>query len=74
MICVDRVYQELEKQTNYISVVELAMILEANTSEVRQRLNELELGDRVTHNEHDEWRATGDLVQKLELWRCRIRG
>lgn len=65
MISIDKVYSQLEKQTAYISVVELAMILEANTSEVRQRLNEL--GDRVVHNEHDEWRVVGEVVQRLEL-------
>ncbi len=72
MIELDLVHQELARQPNYTSVVELAMILEANVSEVRQRLNEL--GDRVSRNEHDEWRIVlkdiaphiGDLVEKLE--------
>ena len=41
MISVERVYNKLEKQAEYLSVVELAMMLEASTSEVRQRLNEL---------------------------------
>ena len=35
IISIEQVDQMLEQQTNYISVVELAMILEANTSEVR---------------------------------------
>lgn len=65
MIELDLIYQELVRQPSYISVVELAMILEANVSEVRQRLNEL--GDRVTRNEHDEWRIVSETVQKLEL-------
>ena len=60
MIELDLVHQELARQPSYISTVELAIVLEANVSEVRQRLNEL--GDKVTKNEHDEWRALGDLV------------
>lgn len=65
MISLERVYNQLQKQSGFISVVKLAMILEANTAEVRQRLTEL--GDRVTGNEHDEWRITGELVHKLKL-------
>ena len=65
MIELDLVYQELARQSGYISVVELAMILESKVSEVRQRLHEL--GDRVSQNEHDQWRVTGSLVHKLEL-------
>ena len=65
MICAEKIYQTLEQQENFTSVVELAMMLEANTSEVRQRLKEL--GDRVSSNDCDEWRITGDLVHKLEL-------
>ena len=65
MISIDRVYTQLEKQTEFTSAVELAAILEANTSEIRQRLNEL--GGRVTSNKHDEWRVVGNVVQRLEL-------
>ncbi|MGB7416086.1 MAG: hypothetical protein WA902_17920 [Thermosynechococcaceae cyanobacterium] len=65
MISINSVYSQLEQQTDYISVVELAMMLEANTSEVRQRLNEL--GDRVAQNEHDEWCVVGEVVEKLKL-------
>ena len=65
MILLQKVYQQLEQQTDYISVVELAMILEANTSEVRQRLTEL--GNRVTCNEHDEWRVMGQIVSQLSV-------
>ncbi len=65
IISIEEVYQQLEQHSSYISVVELAMILEASVSEVRQRLNEL--GNCVTRNEHDEWRLVGCLVQKLEL-------
>jgi|GEM_PF-6820906 len=65
MIELKLVYLELARQPNYISVVELSMMLEANTSEVRQRLNEL--GNRVTQNEKDEWRITSGLVHKIEL-------
>ena len=64
MISTQKVYARLEKQTGYISVVELAMMLGANTSEVRQRLNEL--GDRVAKNEHDEWRVVDSLIEKLD--------
>jgi len=55
MIELDLVHQELARQPSYISTVELAIVLEANVSEVRQRLHEL--GDRVSRNEHDEWRV-----------------
>jgi hypothetical protein len=67
IITVEQVYQQLEHQSSYISVVELAMMLEAeaSASEVRQRLNEL--GHLVQQNEQDEWRVVGNLVQKLEL-------
>ena len=65
MISVERVYNKLEKQAEFTSAVELAAILEANTSEVRQRLNEL--GKRVTSNEQDEWRVVDNVVQRLEL-------
>ena len=64
MINIEQVYNQLQQQSGFISVVELAMILEANTSEVRQRLNEL--GDRGVCNEQDEWRVTGNLVHKLQ--------
>ena len=37
------------------------MMLEANTSEVRQKLNEL--GDRAFQNEQDEYRVVGNLVK-----------
>jgi len=65
MISIDVVRDELSRQNNFISVVELSMVLEANVSEVRQRL--YELGDRVQRNEHDEWRTAGELIHKLEL-------
>lgn len=65
MISIERVYNQLQKQIEFTSAVELAAMLEANTSEVRQRLHEL--GDRVSQNEHDEWRTTDNSVQKLEV-------
>ena len=37
----------------------------ASASEVRHALRKL--GERVTKNEHDEWRMVGDLVHKSEL-------
>lgn len=65
MISIERVYNQLEKQSEFISVVELTMIIGGSVAEVRQRLNEL--GDRVTRNEQDEWRVVGEVVQKLDL-------
>ena len=65
MISIERVYNQLEQQSGFISVVELAMILESSVAQVRQRLNEL--GDRVIKNEHDEWRVVSSSAQKLEL-------
>jgi len=65
IISIDVVRDELSRHNNFISVVELAMILEANASEVRHRLHEL--GDRVTKNDDDEWRVVSNLVHKLEL-------
>jgi len=61
MISINLVRDELSRQDDFVSVVELSMILEANVSEVRQRLHEL--GDRVARNEHDEWRVVCDLVR-----------
>lgn len=65
MISIERVYNQLEQQSGFISVVELTMIIGGSVAEVRQRLNEL--GDRVAKNEHDEWRVVGEVFQKLEL-------
>ena len=65
MISIERVYNQLEQQSEFISVVELTMIIGGSVAEVRQRLNEL--GDRVAKNEQDEWRVVGEVVQKLEL-------
>ena len=65
MISAEQVYSQLEKQLESISVVELAMMLEANTSEVRQRLNEL--GERVAKNEHNEWQIADNIIQEPEL-------
>ena len=65
MISTQKIYQTLERQQGFISVVELAMMLEANTNEIRQRLSEL--GDRVLSNDRDEWRVRSDLVQRLKL-------
>lgn len=65
MIELDLVYQELARQPSCISVVELSMILEANVSEVRQRL--IELDDLVSRNEHDEWRVSKILPDSKNL-------
>ena len=55
MISSDLVFVQLAQQCDYICIVELAMSLEASVSQVRHRLNEL--GDRVEHNDKDEWRV-----------------
>ena len=43
-----------------LCIVELAMSLEASVSQVRHRLKEL--GDRVEHNDKDEWRVVKNIV------------
>ena len=65
MISTQIICAELAQQDGFVSTVELAMILEASASEVRDSL--MKLGDRVTRNEHDEWRVAESLVHKLEL-------
>jgi hypothetical protein len=55
MISSKLVFIQLAKVDDYICIVELAMSLEASVSHVRQRLKEL--GDRVEHNDKDEWRV-----------------
>ena len=55
MISSELVFVQLAKVEDYICIVELAMSLEASVSHVRQRLKEL--GDRVEHNDKDEWRV-----------------
>ena len=60
MISTEVTCAELARHKSFVSTVELAMILKASVSEVKQRLREL--GERVTCNEQDEWRITGSLV------------
>lgn len=60
MISSELVFVQLAQYEDYICIVELAMSLEASISEVRQRLKDL--GDRVEHNEHDEWRIVRNIV------------
>lgn len=60
MISENLVFVQLAQQDDYVCIVELAMALEASVSEVRQRLKDL--GDRVEHNEHDQWRVVKNIV------------
>ena len=60
MISTEVICAELARHNEFISTVELAMMLEASSQEVRSAL--VKLGDRVTRNEHDEWRVTGNKV------------
>ena len=55
MISSELVFVQLAQQSSYVCIVELAMMLEASVSEVRQSLKVL--GDRVEHNDKDEWRV-----------------
>ncbi len=60
MISENLVFVQLAQQDDYICIVELASSLEASVSEVRQRL--IDLGDRVEHNEHDQWRVVRQII------------
>ena len=69
MISSELVFVQLAQQSSYVCIVELAMMLEASVSEVRQSLKVL--GDRVEHNDKDEWRviknvALGRLLSESE--------
>ena len=55
MISSDSVFVQLAQFDDYVCIVELAMSLETSVSHVRHRLKEL--GDRVKHNDKDEWRV-----------------
>ena len=55
MISSELLFVQLAQVDDYICIVELAMMLEASVSQVRHRLKEL--GDRVEHNDRDEWRV-----------------
>ena len=60
MISSELVFVQLAQQCDYICIVELAMILEASVSQVRHGLKEL--GDRVEHNDRDEWRIVKNVA------------
>ena len=60
MISENLVFVQLAQVDDYICIVELAMSLDASVSEVRQRLKDL--GDRVEHNERDQWRVVKNIV------------
>lgn len=65
MISTQIICAELAQQDGFISTVELAMVLEASASEVRDGL--FKLGDRVIGNEHGEWRIAGSLIHESEF-------
>ena len=65
MISENLVFVQLAQADDYIGIVELAIALEASVSEVRQRLKDL--GDRVEHNERDEWRVVRNIVSSSLL-------
>lgn len=65
MISSEQLIVQLAKVDDYICIVELAMSLGASVSQVRHRLKEL--GDRLEHNDQDEWRAIRNFVPKSIL-------
>jgi hypothetical protein len=65
MISSEQLIVQLAKVDDYICIVELAMSLGASISQVRHRLKEL--GDRVEHNDRDEWRVVNNIVSKRIL-------
>lgn len=65
MISSELLLVQLAKVDDYICIVELAMSLEASVSQVRHRLKEL--GDRVEHNDKDEWRVVKSVVSERIL-------
>ncbi|NJL53564.1 MAG: hypothetical protein HC930_17885, partial [Hydrococcus sp. SU_1_0] len=60
MISSELLLVQLAKVDDYICIVELAMSLKAPVSHLRQRFKEL--GDRVEHNDRDEWRVVKNIV------------
>ena len=65
MISENLVFVQLAQADDYVGIVELAIALEASVSEIRQRLKDL--GDRVEHNERDEWRVVRNIVSSSML-------
>jgi hypothetical protein len=65
MISSELLLVQLAKVDDYICIVELAMSLEASVSQVRHRLKEL--GNRVEHNDKDEWRVVKNIVPERML-------
>lgn len=65
MISSELVFVQLAQQSSYVCIVELAMMLEASVSEVRQSLKGL--GDRVECNDKDEWRILKNIVPERIL-------
>ncbi len=65
MISSELLLVQLAKVDDYICIVELAMSLETSVSQVRHRLKEL--GERVEHNDKDEWRVVKNVVSESIL-------
>ena len=65
MISSELVFNQLDRAENYVCIVELAMMLEASVSKVRQCLKDL--GERVEYNERDQWRLVRTMVSKNVL-------
>ena len=60
MISSELLFVQLAQVDDYVCIVELAMMLEASVSQIRHKLKEL--GDRVEHNDKDEWRVVKNIV------------
>jgi hypothetical protein len=60
MISPNLVFVQLAQYDDYICIRELAKILETSVPVVRHKLKDL--GDRVEHNEKDEWRVVKEIV------------
>lgn len=65
MISPELVFVQLSQFDSYLSAVELAMILEASTAEVKQILRDF--GDLVECNGNDEWRVICNIAPERIL-------
>ncbi len=65
MISSELVYVQLSQVDDFVSAMELAMMLEASTMEVRQVLRDL--GDLVEGNDDDQWRVTRQISSERIL-------
>jgi Fe-S cluster biosynthesis and repair protein YggX len=60
MISPNLVFVQLAQYDDYLCIRELAKLLEVPVSVVRHKLKDL--GDRVEHNDRDEWRVVREIV------------